>query len=139
MIYAILKKNGSGIVEGASSLTGTVIDPLMIEIPVFDQSLIGKKYENGQFIDPPFAETLAEAKTKKTTIIRDGAQAHILNKYPAWYQNDVALGIYSETIGEVMRTGIASVIAESNRCEDLVDAAVTIPEVQAVTPVWPVL
>lgn len=139
MIYAILKKNGSGIVKGISQLSGEVNDPLMIELSAYDQSVIGKRYENGQFVEPPFAETLAEAKIIKTGMIRTDAQRYILDKYPTWYQDNVANGIYSEAIGDIMRAGIASVIAESNHCEDLVDAALTIEEVQAVTPNWPAL
>lgn len=51
MIYAILKKDGSNIVKGISDLAGVVNDPLMIPIPTYDQSLIGKKYQGGQFVD----------------------------------------------------------------------------------------
>ena len=50
MIYAILKKDGSGIVKGVSDLAGEVSDPLMIEIPSYDQTLIGKRYANGEFV-----------------------------------------------------------------------------------------
>ncbi len=50
MIYAILKKDGSGIVKGISDLAGEVTDPLMIEISEYDESIMGKKWENGQFV-----------------------------------------------------------------------------------------
>jgi hypothetical protein len=48
MIYAILNEDGT--VEGISSLAGTVDDPSMVEIPEYDPSIIGKKYEGGEFI-----------------------------------------------------------------------------------------
>ncbi len=51
MIYAILKKDGSSIVKGISQLAASVVDSFMIEIPVFDSSLVGKKWDGKKFID----------------------------------------------------------------------------------------
>lgn len=82
---------------------------------------------------------LPSGKVKRLIEIRSAAAAVILNKYPVWYQTNVATGIYPEAIGDAMKAGIASVIAESNRCEDLVDAATSEAEVSAVTPNWPAL
>ncbi len=78
-------------------------------------------------------------KSDKLTKIREDAKTIIESKYPTWYQANVANGIYSEAIGDTMKAGIALVIAESNRCEDLVDSATTEAQINAVTPNWPVL
>uniref|UniRef100_A0A6H1Z734 Uncharacterized protein n=1 Tax=viral metagenome TaxID=1070528 RepID=A0A6H1Z734_9ZZZZ len=51
MNYAILRKDGSGIVKGVSCLEGKVNRSDMIEIPDFDESLIGKKWDGKKFID----------------------------------------------------------------------------------------
>jgi len=82
---------------------------------------------------------LSVIKSGKMASIRADASAVILTKYPVWYQVNVANGIYSAAIGDVMKAEITSVITESNRCEDLVDVATTEAKVNAVTPVWPVL
>jgi len=82
---------------------------------------------------------VAVIKADKLAEIRADAKAVIEAKYPVWYQANVANGIYSTVIGDTMKAGITSVITESNRCEDLVDAATTEAEINAVTPVWPVL
>ena len=82
---------------------------------------------------------LPEGKGAKLAKIRTEAETVILTKYPVWYQANVANGIYSAAIGDVMKAEITSVITESNRCEDLVDVATTEAKVNAVTPVWPVL
>jgi len=82
---------------------------------------------------------LPEGKGAKLAKIRTEAETVILAKYPVWYQANVANGIYSESIGNTMKAGITSVIMESNRCEDLVDAATTVEQINAVTPNWPVL
>jgi len=76
MIYAILKKDGSGIVKGVSDLAGEVNDPLMIEIPVYDPSLIGKKHKDGKFVDsgivPPVpVDPLADIRVKLNKIDAD--------------------------------------------------------------------
>lgn len=78
-------------------------------------------------------------KAAKLAQIRSDASAIITAKYPLWYQTNVANGVYSEAIGATMKAGIAAVITESNRCEDLVDAATTVEEIAAATPNWPAL
>ncbi len=58
MIYVILKKDGSGIVKGISELVDRVIDPLMIEIPTFDASLVGKKWDGSAFVPSGIVPTI---------------------------------------------------------------------------------
>lgn len=82
---------------------------------------------------------ITAGKAAALAAIRRSAMAVIKAKYPQWYQSNVANGIYSVEIGDAMRAGIAAVIVESNRCEDLVDAATSEAAVNAVTPQWPKL
>jgi len=83
-------------------------------------------------------KSLADAKTAKLADIRRDAQMTITVKYPGWFQDNVALGIYGSDIGDPMKTHIANIITESNTCEDAVDSAETVAAVRAVTPTWPV-
>ena len=77
MIYAILKKDGSGIVKGVSQLAGVVSDPLMVEIPDYDESLIGKKYQGGKFVESgiappePKPDPIAEIKASLAELTAD--------------------------------------------------------------------
>lgn len=48
MDYAII--NGDGVCVGVASLSDTVSLPEYIQIPQFDESLLGKKYENGEWL-----------------------------------------------------------------------------------------
>lgn len=51
IIYAQI--NEANIVIGVSVVNNTISDSRLIEIPVYDISYIGKKYEDGQFVDVP--------------------------------------------------------------------------------------
>ncbi len=53
MYYAQI--NDEGIVKGVSDLAGEIINPNMIEIPVFDPSIMGKKWDGAHFIDSGIA------------------------------------------------------------------------------------
>lgn len=68
-----------------------------------------------------------------TSFIRAHAAAIILAKYPLWVQINYANGVYPSADADVMKAAIASVIAESNRCEYIIAAGGT------PTPNWPVL
>jgi hypothetical protein len=48
MYYAQI--NANGIVYAITQTSGIVVLSSMIQIESFDESLIGKKYENGQFV-----------------------------------------------------------------------------------------
>lgn len=70
-----------------------------------------------------FAEIIAAFPgylTATLDVVREKCQAHILKTYPLWYQSNVALGIYGTPLADKLRDDIASVITESNRCEELI-------------------
>ena len=74
-----------------------------------------------------------------TTLIRAEANTQIedVAGYPQWFQNNVANGLYPSATGDAMTAYIALVITESNRCEDLVEAAETLDDALEVEPTWP--
>jgi len=65
--------------------------------------------------------------------IKAHAAEIILAKYPLWVQINYANGVYPTADADVMKAAIASVIAESNRCEDIIAVGGT------PTPNWPTL
>ena len=78
-------------------------------------------------------------RTRKLESVRADAKTQIedVANFPQWFQNNVANGLYPSAVGDAMTAYIALVITESNRCEDLIEAAATIDEALAVTPSWP--
>jgi hypothetical protein len=82
-------------------------------------------------------KSLANAQQEKIKFIRRKAQEHILAEYPSWVQDDVALGIYGSDVGDPLKEFISATMTESNRVEDLIDAAETSAEVRAITYEWP--
>jgi hypothetical protein len=73
--------------------------------------------------------------------IRSEANYHLrddtVSDDPWWQQRNAAAGLYSSEVTAAINSIIANTMTESNRCEDAIDAATTIEEVQAVTPSWP--
>lgn len=45
--------NGAGIVFAVTQAHSAIADPALVSIDFLDQSLLGKKYENGQFVEVP--------------------------------------------------------------------------------------
>lgn len=82
---------------------------------------------------------LQRYKDKKITENRIQAKTIIEAKYPPWYQINCQDGTYSDTIADDMKAKKVTVIAEENRCADLIDACTTKEQVDAVTPNWPVI
>ena len=80
-----------------------------------------------------------DQRTRKLESVRQGAadRIEIDAGYPAWFQTNVANGIYPAN--STMTDFIAAVITESNRCEDLITAAATIDIALEVSPSWPAL
>ena len=80
-----------------------------------------------------------DLRQRKLEDVRVGAanQIEVVAGYPQWFQNNVANGIYPSDIGDTMKTYIASVIVESNRCEDLIEAAETLDAALEIQPNWP--
>lgn len=105
-----------------------------LDLVLLEEQPNDKYYWNGTV----WIYDLDKGKTEKLSKIRTDAKMIIEAKYPIWYQTNVANAVYSEAVGIIMKTAIASIITESNRCEDLVDASTTEVEVDAVTPNWPV-
>lgn len=83
------------------------------------------------------ARDLEPTRTARLAAIRAEAKATILEAYPDWYQRDVAMGVYKGELAKACVAFIKSVIAESNRCEDIVVAARTCTDIDAVVPEWP--
>ncbi len=71
MFYLQLDINN--IVVGISELSGKIEKETMIEIEKFDDSLLGKKYENGGFIEVPKTkeQLLQDLKSKYLYLIND--------------------------------------------------------------------
>lgn len=80
---------------------------------------------------------LDEAKAEKLFHIRDDSRIAIYNKYPIWMQANAANGIYSEDDSAPMLAYISNMVAESNRCEALINSATSVKKVRDVTPEWP--
>lgn len=51
--YFYLQLNDKNDVIGMSILSGEVSSPDMIRVPEYDETLLGKRYENGAFFDVP--------------------------------------------------------------------------------------
>ena len=83
------------------------------------------------------AEFLEWLRAEFMATIRTAAQEWIVSVYPLWHQANVAMGIYPAEVGQAAKDWIASVIAESNRCEDLAYAAEGHAGIVAITPNWP--
>ena len=80
-----------------------------------------------------------DLRQRKLEDVRVGAanQIEVVAGYPQWFQNNVANGIYPSEVGDTMKAYIASVIVESNRCEDLIEAAETLDAALEIQPNWP--
>lgn len=86
---------------------------------------------------------LPDYKATALATIRQQAQDHILASWPDWLQRNVNRGYYDLTVGDQMDADITATIAESNRVEDLIDAAPDHESVDAARssvnwPVFPV-
>ena len=77
-------------------------------------------------------KSLEAGQTGKKAEARKQAQSRILTNFPAWVQDDVALGIYDSDVGDPLKAYISAVMVESNRVEDAVDAAETPAEIRAI-------
>jgi len=87
------------------------------------------------------AAKLAELKARMLTFVRLAANGHIEATWPLWRQINADAGIYPPEVKTQKDADIATVITESNRVEDLIDAATDQTDVDAAlaTLNWPVL
>jgi len=79
---------------------------------------------------------IARHKSGTQAANRTACTAHILASYSIEIQSSMSLGIYPGVEVEAMTTFIAACIAEENRCFDLIEAAMTEEEINAITPTW---
>jgi hypothetical protein len=99
--------------------------------------------EAGTFPTETYLSTLmsvADYGTYTKTVIRQQANNHLKDDTtddPWWQQRNAALGLYSSEVTAAINSIIANTMTESNRCEDAIDAATTIEQVQAVEATWP--
>lgn len=77
------------------------------------------------------AEIVKPTPAEEAARINTAAQQKVLAAYPLWVQANCANGIYPVSYADKMRSDIAAVIIEANRCTDLVLAG------QPATPNWP--
>ena len=82
---------------------------------------------------------LPAAKSFAVAANRAEARRRILARWPLEQQSSATLGIYPQSVADTMRANIAAVIAAENDAADLIDAATTVAEVEAVVPNWPVI
>lgn len=66
--------------------------------------------------------------------INNVCKTNILDKFSVIHQIDVSNGLYPDS---GMKAWISDMIAESNRCHDLCDDAVSISSIMAIIPAWP--
>ena len=87
------------------------------------------------------AETLAAAKTKRIEADRQECRRRLTEHYgDALEQVSRASGIgYSATAQQNHAAGVAAARDASNVARDLINAATTVAQVEAVTVQWPVL
>jgi len=101
--------------------------------------------EAGTFPTETYASTImsvADYGVYVKGVIRRQANDHLkddtINDDPWWRQRNAATGMYSEVITTAITDLIDGTMTESNRCENAIDEAETIEEVQVVTPNWPI-
>lgn len=129
-VYPILEweiRRDNPLVSFPTPLTPSHVLPLGYEevqpvVPTYDPTLVASEGPpekvNGQwqqtwvYTNKP-ADSLLEE-------VRKSAQEVIYNVYPTWFQLNCANGIYPTSVVDKMKTDIAAVITESNRCEDLI-------------------
>lgn len=111
-IYVQIDENA--IVAAISQVKDTIDNPDMIEIQEYDESIVGKKYENGVFVDvpvEPYVPTYDEEKKKYLNLIRDakdlGEDAEVDRLKMEWYNLKATNGWLQE--GEQPPTATASV------------------------------
>ena len=116
--------------------TNAIINPTM---PPCDL-----KYTNavsGEVVEMSSAEQdevdIVEARTSKQNLTKQQCMSHILASYPEPIQRSAGMDVYSSAAKDAMQSFIAGCINEENRCFDAADAATTVAEVDAVTPVFP--
>ena len=103
--------------------------------PIEDvKSPIGWRERTSKEIEDRDFEPLRLAKLSE---VRSAAQSVILTRFPDWYQRNCALGVYGDAALKKCRDFIIAVVAESDRCEDLIERVSTCSEIAKIKSVWP--
>ena len=86
------------------------------------------------------AETLTRGKAARIAQINAECRSRLLTRFgdPA-EQVSRSIGVYGATEKAALESGISATIDASNVASDLVTAATTVQEVEAVTVTWPVI
>jgi hypothetical protein len=98
-------------------------------------------YELGDTLpQPTVAQLLAVAKAARIQADREACAARLTEHYgSAEEQVSRSLGVYGVQAKDNMLAGIQATIDASNAARDLINAATTVAQVEAVTVAWPVL
>ena len=137
-VYLIAEKQLRTNQDGADyeSDKNAIINPTMPNCnQKYTKVVAGKVVE--MTLEEQDAVDLAEAIPTKQTLIKAQCTAHILAAYPDTIQRSAALGIYASFTIDDMTAFISGCISEENRCFDVLEAATTLEEVEAVTPTFP--
>ena len=130
---AVIIENGVVI---NSTNTDTLVHPDGLTMVYSDTAAKGWTYSEG-VLSAPIKDLYIE-KSAKQTANKAACTAFILQHYPEPIQRSAALGVYPSEISAAMTDHIVDIIAEENRVFDLLEAATTIEELNAVeNPTWP--
>ncbi len=96
-------------------------------------------YDEGE-TPPPLLPTLADLKQMRLQAHREECRDRLTTFYgDAVEQVSRASGVYGAVAQERFTAGVQATITASNIARDLINAATTPAEVEAVTVAWPVL
>jgi len=92
--------------------------------------------DNGQYVEAAdyLAKRLVSAKQELQQANRSACTAHILGRYPLPIQHSAALGVYPVSVRDAMVAFIGGCITEENRVFDLIEAAESMYQLEAISP-----
>ncbi len=79
-------------------------------------------YENGQEVSREDTRTLEGQKIVRRAIINEATSAAILEAYPAYVQQNSALGLYTEEETQAVKSGIQLLRAAGKEKKDAINA-----------------
>jgi hypothetical protein len=85
-------------------------------------------YANGQLVSVTDTRTLAGEKARRIAAIKEQAGEAILAAYPAYKQQNAALGIYSAEEIAAIKAGIQTIRGECDTRETVINACNTLAE-----------
>lgn len=93
-------------------------------------------YEPGDAL-PEQPETLEQARARVIAANRTECERRILDRYPLSRQMSASLGLYDQAFVDALAEYIAVHIQVENAAADAIEAALSIPAIEAVTVTWP--